>query len=396
MKTPTNNQEDLIQFEETPELTPELLKLDSCRIASDTVVPQEEFLMRLFGKPCFPRRDLSTITGLEKCGKTYYTSMLMACCAKKEVLALERISDRPLRVMWYDTEQSRQSTKSILTERIAKLTTETSESQENSEEEMPFDDSPFYVFNVRACSCQERMDCLVAGIQTYKPDLVVIDNVSDLLSSINDGEECVRIIDQLMVLANDNNCNITVVIHLNRSGEKRNLRGWLGTEILHKSYEVYYCEHVENSDVFLVEQTLTRKYRIPETLYYKITDDGLPEATDRPNFQPRDAAGKFMSNKPEAYQINDTKADTFNQKYIVRHQGDNRKPWEWNLRHLFTDALGNCPSATLEAISQKVMQLGGIRRKEYYDKVFRQALAERVIQTTLDRNGRFVVIPSPT
>ena len=114
-------EEELDQAGEVSPVSPLVVKLDKCRIMSDTHVPPEDFLLRLFGKPCFPRRDLSTITGTEKCGKTFFTSMMMACCAKKNVLELERISDEPLKVMWYDTEQSRQSTKSILTDRVFKL-----------------------------------------------------------------------------------------------------------------------------------------------------------------------------------------------------------------------------------------------------------------------------------
>ena len=152
--------------------------------------------------------------------------MLMACCAEKNVLELERISDEPLKVMWYDTEQSRQSTKSILTDRVFKLAGQTGLDQN------------FFVFNVRACTYQERMDYLVAGIETYKPDMVIIDNVSDLLSSINDQEESARVIEQLMLLSTEHDCNITIVIHLNRTGEKRSLRGWLGTEILHTALDV--------------------------------------------------------------------------------------------------------------------------------------------------------------
>ena len=114
-------EEELAKAGEATSVSPFLVKLDKFRIMSDTDVPPEEFLMRLFGKPCFPRRDLSAVTGTEKCGKTFFTSMLMACCAEKSVLELERISDRPLKVMWYDTEQSRQSTKNILANRVFKL-----------------------------------------------------------------------------------------------------------------------------------------------------------------------------------------------------------------------------------------------------------------------------------
>ena len=147
--------EELDQAGQASPVSPLLLKLDGYRIASDTEVPEEEFLMRMFGKPCFPRRDITTVTGLEKCGKTFYTTMLMACCAERSVLALERIREQPLKVMWYDTEQSRQSTKGILTGRVAKLV------------KGDFPEENFFVFNVRSCSYQERVDMLVEGINVF-------------------------------------------------------------------------------------------------------------------------------------------------------------------------------------------------------------------------------------
>lgn len=378
--------EELSQAGTASPITEELMKLDGFRIMSDTTVPAEEFLLRMFGKPCFPRRDLSTVTGLEKCGKTFFTSMLMASCAEKHVLELERIPDHPLKVMWYDTEQSRQSTKSILTDRVYKLT-------KDQQSDL---DSLFYVFNVRSCSYQERMDYLVTGIQTYKPDMVIIDNVSDLLPSVNDAEQSVKVIEQLMQLSTQYDCNITVVIHLNRTGEKRSLRGWLGTEILHKAFEVYYCEQIEKTDVYSVEQIFTRKYRVGEKLYYKITEDGLPEVTSKPDFQPRDSGGRYMSNKPEAYQIKSEKADTFNQKYIIRNEGNARQSWEWNLELLFNDALSDAAELSVDMLKKRVMTISGILQPKYYDKVFQLAVDQRVIQTTMDRHGRIVVISVPS
>ena len=376
-------EEELAQAGEVSPVSPTLVKLDKCRIMSDTNVPSEDFLVRLFGKSCFPRRDLSTVTGTEKCGKTFFTSMLMACCAEKNVLELERISDEPLKVMWYDTEQSRQSTKSILTDRVFKLAGLTGLDQN------------IFVFSVRACTYQERMDYLVAGIEAYKPDMVIIDNVSDLLSSINDQEESARVIDQLMQLSTEHKCNITIVIHLNRTGEKRSLRGWLGTEILHKAFDVYYCQQIEKTDVFCVEQTFTRKYRIMEKLCYKIDENGLPQITAMPDFQSRDSNGQYQTNKPEAYQIKSDTADKFNQKYIIHNDGNARQPWEWDLGMLFGDALSQYPSLTLEALQDQVMSLSGIKQPKYYDKVFSLAVDRRVVQTTMDRNGRVVAILTP-
>ena len=287
-------------------------------------------------------------------------------------------------MVWYDTEQSRSSTKGILSDRISQLA--------NNNTDM---DTRLFVFNVRACDYQERMDLLVTGIETYKPDMVIIDNVSDLLPSINDPEASIRVIDQLMQLASQYDCNITVVIHVNRSGDKRNLRGWLGTEILHKAFDVFYCEQVEKTEVFSVEQTLSRKYRIYDKLYYKIDEKGLPVETCMPNYQPRDVNGQYMTNKPEAYQINSDKTDSFNQKYIIRNASNARQPWEWDIRHLFEDAMGSLPTMTLNDLQKKVMELSGIKRQKYYEKVYDLALSQRVVKTLLDRNGRVVVIHIP-
>ena len=387
--------EELGKASMAPSVSPLVMKLDKFRIMSDTDVPPEEFLMRLFGKPCFPRRDLSTVTGTEKCGKTFFTSMLMACCAEKHVLELERVRDEPLKVMWYDTEQSRQSTKSILTDRVFKLVH--TEPIEGDDSHTSDHDENFFVFNVRACSYQERMDYLIAGVETYQPDMVIIDNVSDLLPSINDPEGSAQVIDQLMQLSTEHNCNITIVIHLNRSGEKRNLRGWLGTEILHKAFDVYYCEQIEKTDVFSVQQTFTRKYRIPEALYYTINDNGLPEITSKPaSYQPREENGRYKTNKPEAYQIRSEKADSFNQDYIIRNDSSARQPWEWDLRKLFFDAMGVMPSLSLETLQNEVMARSGIKQPKYYDKVFKLAVDQRIVQTTMDKHGRVVAILTPS
>lgn len=377
-------QEELAQAGEASPITPSLLQLDSCRIMTDTEVPEEEFLFRMYGKPCFPRRDISTVTGMEKCGKTIFTSMLMACCAEKDVLELERIREEPLKVMWYDTEQSKQSTKGILTERVKKLV------------KGDFPEENFFVFNVRACTYEERLELLITGIQTYKPDMVIIDNISDLLPSVNDSEQSSKIIEQLMVLSTEYDCNITVVIHLNRSGEKRNLRGWLGTEILHKAYEVYYCEQIADADVFFVQQTLTRKYHIKEHFYYKFDEEGVPVSCEKPDYQTRNTDDRFLSNKSEAYQISQEKAGTFNQRYIIRHEGNTRQPWEWNLRLLFNEAMGPVAEMAPEGLRDKVMKIAGIQQKKYYDKVLTLATEKRIVKTTIAKNGRVVVIPIPS
>ena len=374
-------------------VSPLVAKLDGYRIMSDTVVPEEDFLMKMFGRPCFPRSDLSAITGAEKCGKTFFTSMIMAAAAAEgKVLELERSREERLRVMWYDTEQCRTLTKGIFTQRVMQMIRHT-ESTESSEISGHTDDTDFLVFNVRALTWQERMECLAEGIKAYRPDIVIVDNVCDLISNINEADECIQLIERLMQLAATYNCNISVVIHLNRSGEKRSLRGWLGTEILHKAFEVYCCKQVEETDVLMVEQALTRKYKIAEELYYIIDDQGLPQLTEKPDVQGRDKQGRYQSNKPEAYQVLEEKVRSFCQDYIIHNGPEARLPWEWDLKRLFSDAMGSRAEMGLEDLRREVMRLSHIEQPKYYDKVFRMAIDRRVVQTTMDRMKRVVVIP---
>ena len=110
-------------------LSPQMLLLEQLRITPEKELPKMEFLFRLFGKPCFPRRELVAITGKAKSGKTYVTSMLMARGVASPQPpptgggVLMRAGEKPLRVLWYDTEQSDESTQDILCNRIMKMAT---------------------------------------------------------------------------------------------------------------------------------------------------------------------------------------------------------------------------------------------------------------------------------
>ena len=103
-----------------------------------------------------------------------------------------------------------------------------------------------------------------------------------------------------------------------------------------------------------------------------------------------------MSNKPEAYQIKSEKADSFNQKYIIRNDGNARLSWEWDLRSLFNDAFSDASQLSVDMMKKRVMELSGILQPKYCDKVFQLAVDQRIIQTTMNCNGRIVVIPVPS
>lgn len=108
-----------------PEISPEIMELDKYRVTTESNIVDEEFLFTMNGQPCFPRKDLTAFTGQAKSGKTVLISILMACCVKdpdhRSLIGISRIREEPLKVMWFDTEQSPHSTKDILKNRIVKM-----------------------------------------------------------------------------------------------------------------------------------------------------------------------------------------------------------------------------------------------------------------------------------
>lgn len=132
----------------SPEDEQRLRELEAFRITPLKELPPVEFLFRFHGKPCFARGELTGLSGKAKSGKTFVCSILMALCFRNEVLSLQRIEPTRLHVLWYDTEQSDESTKDILCQRICQMT---------GIQQDQFPCEQFDVFNVRLRPVDERL-----------------------------------------------------------------------------------------------------------------------------------------------------------------------------------------------------------------------------------------------
>ena len=195
---------------EVTALSPKMLLLEQLRITPEKELPKMEFLFQLFGKPCFPRRELVAITGKAKSGKTFVTSMLMAVGNLNPnpnicQLPLKRMREEPLRVLWYDTEQSDESTQDILRNRIVPMI-------KTHPLPLPVRAGQgvglFDVFNVRGVPWKERRDLLCEAVKRCKPDLVIVDGIRDLVNDINDGVLAQEVMEELMHLATEHDCCI--------------------------------------------------------------------------------------------------------------------------------------------------------------------------------------------
>ena len=124
-----------------------------------------------------PKMLLLEITGKAKSGKTFVTSMLTAVGSLPATsegsicqLPLKRMREEPLHVLWYDTEQSDESTQDILKNRIMTLIKTTTDLTDSTDKN-PCDscnslfEKSIDAFNVRAVEWKQRRCLLTEAVR---------------------------------------------------------------------------------------------------------------------------------------------------------------------------------------------------------------------------------------
>ena len=368
----------------SPEDEQRLRELEAFRITPLKELPPVEFLFRLHGKPCFARGELTGLSGKAKSGKTFVCSILMALCFRNEVLSLQRIEPTRLHVLWYDTEQSDESTKDILCQRICQMT---------GIQQDQFPSEQFDVFNVRQKPVNERLPSLEVAVRYRKPDLVILDGLRDLVSDINDGVIAQNVMERLMHLASEYHCAIVCVLHQNKSIEDHNPRGWIGTELKHKAFEMYECAK-SGERIFTWSQTDTRKYDITEGLSFAVNEEGIPyRCTEKQLLEAQFEAQRKMVAKLEKSggRPNKPYAD-LNPKYAHK---EGRKH-VFDVKLLFTDIMTPGQTYQEEALKTEIYAKTNAVKDKLHDEILQKAVAEKVILCTTNPFGKKeYVLPLP-
>ena len=185
-----------------------------------------------------------------------------------------------------------------------------------AEDQFPMD--RFDIFNVRAEGYDQRLPMLETAVRHYHPDLVILDGIRDLVADINDGIVAQACLERLMHLASDERCCIVCILHQNKSVEDRNLRGWIGTELKNKAFEVYECSK-SSERIFTWGQTDTRKYDILDTLKFAVGNDGIPYLCSEE--QLKEALFQAQKKVAEDRQSTTKTLAPFNPKYVKGKEG---------------------------------------------------------------------------
>ena len=245
------------------------------------------------------------ISGQRKNGKTFLIAQLMAAILgcdgnerTKQYLPGLVVPDRtleflghPPKVLYVDTEMEKLSSAKVL-RRVHWLC--------DQNMSQPFPGDRFSVLwlknmpnNDGVAVHRKRYDLIRLAVDAIQPDVVFVDGLRDLLSSINDEESITKILNDFGSLAEERNLNIWMALHQNPSrkndDDEAKMRGWAGTEFGNKVSDtlVSIKSKTANGVTFTVKQQDARDKDMDDWKF-EITEDagalGVPRIiTTGPN-----------------------------------------------------------------------------------------------------------------
>lgn len=251
--------------------------------------PEPYHLLEYKGVPFSKIGGLGAISGQKKNGKSFVLTQLMAAILSdgndrsQQYLpgltvperTIEYLGHKP-KVLYCDTEMEKLSSAKVL-RRVHWLC--------GVDMNQPFPEDRFAVLwlknmpkdeNVKAY--MKRYELIKMAIEAIQPDVVFIDGIRDLLSSINDEQQGTLILDELAGLAEERHMCIWNALHQNPSrqndAEDAKMRGWIGTELGNKVSDtlVSIKTKTANGVTFTVKQQDARDKDLDDWKF-EITDD---------------------------------------------------------------------------------------------------------------------------
>ena len=288
-----------------------------------------------------PLGNIMAIAAPMKAGKTWLMQILSGAVLRGEYMGLQCPMEEA-RVMWFDTEQDKYDTQMIL-RRMQQIC------GWNHEE----DNERFKIFSLRDFKRQDetqsmavnRMQLIKAAVEWYKPHVVMVDGIRDLLDDFNDLQESARVVQEFMSLTSEYGCAIWNVLHVNPNSDK--MRGHLGTELQNKVTDIFSVEKKKaGTDVtFKVTQTAAR-HRDIDSFTFRI-DDG-----------PRYSIPVMVGSDEEAAFDTSRRAELFDmmKKYIPEIGGISRTKLREDMKRGGEGGTSKCLNMINEALNLGVIE----------------------------------------
>lgn len=261
--------------------------LESLRIHAKDHYEKPNFALYRNGIGFAPLGNIMAICAEAKNGKSWLMQQFVLAILKGEFCGLTSKLENP-KILYFDTEQDKYDTKMIQT-RVHYVMGWPFEEDNDAFQLYSMDD--FDLLKKDKTIQQNRLFAIELAIEHYKPHVVFIDGVRDLIFDFNDLAESATLVQKLMSLSRRHNILICTVLHVNPNSDK--MRGHLGTEMQNKTTDVFTVKKEDSGGVkqFKVKQIAARhqdvedwtfwindngKFHIPEL----VTVEGVPTPTE--------------------------------------------------------------------------------------------------------------------
>lgn len=247
------------------ELVENLLKF---RVSAKDEFPPEVCLLEIDGVKFFAKGDVHAIKAKQKQGKTNAISIMVAAILSGKWGRLQGILEGA-KVLVIDTEQ-KDADAQLVYNRTLQLAG------------LPKEDiyDRFQTFAFRALDTQQKLDAVKALIMDFKPDIVFIDGIVDLMGNFNEVDDSKLIIEELLRMSTKEVSGIdpaiVCVLHTNKQQEDHNMRGHAGTMLAQKSGNV--LEVTKKDGVISVYSTDSRHQEVPTWSFMFDADGNIVDA----------------------------------------------------------------------------------------------------------------------
>ena len=229
-------------------------------------IPDPIPVISRYGSIIASEGNISAVVGAAKSKKTFLCTALVGALLRRDGESLFGINPKNIKVLWVDTEQSASHTQRVV-KRIYRLA--------GWDEERSYEN--LRMLSLREIEPKERYNLMCDAIKLFKPKLVVVDGISDLMYNSNCIEESDSVVGGLMALSTEYNCHIMSVLHSNPNSDKA--RGHIGSTLQRKVETMIYVHKLNECSV--VEPQFCRNEEFTPFAFY-VNEDGMPEECDLP------------------------------------------------------------------------------------------------------------------
>ena len=235
-------------------------KIEQNLISVNDNIPPLVPVIRRNGVLICSEGNISAVVGEAKSKKTFLCTALVGSMLDVCRQKLFGIEFRKSRVLWVDTEQSREHIQKVLF-RINMM----------SKLYYNLYDKRILTLALREESPNDRLLQLRYAIEYHQPKLVVIDGVSDLMNNTNNLEESEALVSLLLQLSSVYGCHIMNVLHTNPNSDKA--RGHLGSTLMRKAETVLFVHKA--GELSIVEPQYCRNMPFDR---FAFTVEEIPDA----------------------------------------------------------------------------------------------------------------------